>query len=198
MSGTLAALLIQYKYGILAPLSLLAQPAVGMFAGALARLGYLDVYAVYAILVSAAFLGDITWYWIGARYGEAFAHRFGRYVSITPEHVASARAVFHRYHAPILLVSKITNGFGFAIVTLFTAGLSRVPFAQFVIYNLIGEALWSAMIVGIGYFFGDLYIRIGEAFGSVTLVLLVIAASAAMFGFSRYLNSRLAAKITGT
>jgi membrane protein DedA with SNARE-associated domain len=81
---SIAALLIQYKYIILPPLSLLGQPLVGMVSGVLVRLGYLDPFIIYIVLVATAVAGDIVLYFIGYHYGERFINRFGKYFSITP------------------------------------------------------------------------------------------------------------------
>lgn len=188
---TVTALLLAYRYLIIIPLSLVAQPTVGMLTGALARLGYFDVVALYTVLLVTAVLGDVAWYWIGAWWGEGFVKRFGRFVSITPSHVKKVKEIFNRYHPSILLVSKITNGFGLALVTLFTAGLTRVPFWRFVGFNIIGEAMWSAMILAVGYFFSDAYIRVNNVMGRAFLVVLLAGLILALFGFVHYMRKRL-------
>ncbi|HVV39104.1 MAG TPA: DedA family protein [Candidatus Paceibacterota bacterium] len=186
---TVTALLLAYRYLVIVPLSLVAQPLVGMLSGVLARLGYFDILIVYAVLVVTAVLGDIFWYWIGYRWGMQFMTRFGRFVSITPKHVEGVKKIFNRYHASILLISKITNGVGFALVTLFTAGLTRVPFGRFVVFNVIGESIWSAMILSIGYFLGNAYITVNNGLGKAFITALVILLIAVIFGVAKYMHS---------
>lgn len=189
--STVGELLLQYKYAIMVPLALFLQPFVGMTAGLLARLGYMDVWVVWAVLLFTALAGDVGWYWVGYHWGEGFARRFGRFVSITSEHVEGVKKIFHKYHAPILLISKVTNGFGLAIVTLFTAGLTRVPFWRYMVLNLIGESIWAGMIVSVGYFFGEAYLRVHDIFGRVTLVALFAIVLIVVLGFGRYLRWRI-------
>ncbi|HWB33962.1 MAG TPA: hypothetical protein VG753_01405, partial [Candidatus Paceibacterota bacterium] len=118
--ATITGLLLAYRYLIIVPLALVWQPLVGMLCGVLARLGYFDPFIVYGVLVGTAVVGDMFWYWVGYRWGVPFMNRFGRFFSITPAHVTGVRRVFNRYHTSILLISKLTNGMGFALVTLFT------------------------------------------------------------------------------
>ena len=48
-------------------------------------------------------------------------------------------------------------GFGFALVTLMVAGMLRVPLKDYIPLNLLGGFIWTAVLVAIGYFFGDIY-----------------------------------------
>ncbi|MDP4020908.1 MAG: DedA family protein [Candidatus Adlerbacteria bacterium] len=189
--GTIGALILQYKYLVMVPLIPFAQPFVGMIAGFLSRLGVMELWVVYVVLVSVTLAYDVVWYLIGYRWGERFAVRFGRFVSITPTHIEHTKRIFHRYHAPILLVSKITNGLGLAIVTLFTAGLTKIPFGRYLVLNLIGELIWSAIVISIGYFFGDAYDRIHDIFGRATIIVFFSLFILVTIGFSVYIRRRL-------
>ena len=185
---TVTGLLLAYRYLIIVPLSLVAQPLVGMLSGVLARLGYFDVFAIYGVLVVTAVCGDMFWYWMGYRWGMPFMTRFGRFVSITPRHVEGVKKVFSKYHASILLISKLTNGVGFALVTLFTAGLTRVPFWRFVGLNLIGESIWSAMIISIVYFLGDAYISVNNGLGKAFITVAILVLIGIIFGVANYMR----------
>lgn len=187
----MSELLIQYKYAVMALLIPFGQPLVGMTAGLLARLGYLDIVAVYVLLIVVSVLGDIAWYWVGHRWGGGFVGRFGKYVSVTPEHIESVKHLFHRYHAVILLASKITNGFGFAIAVLFTAGLTRVPLGRFIVLNIIGESIWSAIIVSVGYFFGEAYLQVNDVLGKVFLAVFFAVFVLLVLGFSNFMRNRI-------
>jgi membrane protein DedA with SNARE-associated domain len=188
-------LILEYKYLVMVPLSLFAQPFVGMTTGFFARLGLMELGVVYAVLVLTALAGDMVWYWVGYHWGERFAKRFGRFVSVTPKHIREVKQFFHTYHDSILLISKVTNGFGLAIVTLFTAGLTRVPFGRYMAINLVGEGVWSAIIVGIGYFFGEAYLRVNDVFGRATLVVAFGLFLLLMIGASKYIRRRLEKKL---
>jgi membrane protein DedA with SNARE-associated domain len=191
---TITALVLAYRYLIIVPLSLVAQPLVSMITGALARLGYFDILILYGIVVATALLGDVGWYWIGYHWGESFARKFGRYFSITPKHVHGVKKIFSRYHTSILIVSKITNGVGLAWVTLFTAGMTRIPFGRYMALNLIGELVWSAMMLSVGYFFSHLYLTVHDVLGKAFIVAGAALLVALALGFWVYVRRRIAAE----
>ncbi|HET8581056.1 MAG TPA: VTT domain-containing protein [Candidatus Paceibacterota bacterium] len=189
--GTVAALLLQYRYIVMVPLVFFMQPAVGITGGILARLGLMDAIAVYATVSLTAVAGDAMWWWIGRRYGERFVMRFGRFFGLTDAHIRFARRIFHSHYGRILIVSKVTNGFGLAIVTLFTAGMVRIPFGRYMLFNVIGEAIWSGIIVAVGYFLGDLYLRVSDLFGRFAITVLAVVAVFLVFNLLRYVNERV-------
>ena len=194
---TIAALLLQYRYFVMVPLVFFMQPAVGVTGGILSRLGLMEVFAVYATVSLTALLGDIMWYWIGYHYGQSFVARFGRLVGLTADHVRAAQKIFHTHDAKILLISKVTNGFGLAIVVLFTAGMSRVRFGRYVFFNAIGEFAWSAIIVGVGYYLGDLYLSVQDVFGRFALGMLLLVLAFGIFRFMRYMGRRFESYAAG-
>ncbi len=167
---TLAGSFIQAKYLGLIPASLIAQPATALLAGVLIRVDYLDFFPSLVYIAGSALFGDIVWYTIGYHFGHRFAHRFGKFFGINTEHIAQVRDIFHRHDSRILLLSKVTNGFGLSIVTLFTAGLSRIPFTRYITFNILGEIIWTGALIGVGYFFSHLYVVVNNTLGKVSIV----------------------------
>ena len=163
-------LLLTYKYVIMVPLATIAQPIVGIAAGLLSRLGYMEFWIAFLILLATALLNDVVWYWLGYHYGDRFVHGFGRYIGLTTIRIENAKKIFFKYHTSILLISKISNGLGFAIVVMFTAGLTRVSIARFLTLNAIGESAWSALLLYIGYQISDWYLQANTALGRISLV----------------------------
>ncbi len=163
------AFLAPYKYVILFFAGMFEGPVTTLTGGFLVRTGQLDFLPAYAALLFGDFVEDILWYYVGyhgfARIIEKHGHRFG----ITPEAEKKVRHLFHRYHERILLISKLTMGFGFAIVTLVTAGTLRIPFRTYALLNLAGGVVWTGMLLGIGYLFGNVYDTIPSAYKLVFL-----------------------------
>lgn len=178
---TIIGLLLQYKYVIIVPLITVVQPILAVAVGIMGRLDLIDIPTAYAVLVLAALVGDAAWYWIGYKFGERFLAKFGRFVGLSPLHVHVAKILFHKHHAPILVISKLVNGLGLSVAVLFAAGMSRIPFGRFFLFNAIGEITWSGMMIIVGYFFGTLYLEMSDDLGRWSIVLLggsIIAAIA--------------------
>lgn len=191
LEGFISMSVSQYSYAALVPASLIAQPLVALIAGVLVRLGSLYFPLAYTCVVGGALLGDIMWYSIGRRWGDSFAKRYGRYFNITEHQISATKRIFSRNQGRILFLSKITNGFGFAIVILFTAGLSRISFARFILYNIAGEMIWTGALMGVSIFLSGLYAKVGSIIDGISLTAFVILAFLGFYGVARYVRSRL-------
>ena len=183
-------LVLQYSYAALIPASFVLQPATALLAGVFVRLGYFVFPVAYAFIVAGALIGDVIWYWIGYHHGERFVHRFGKHFGITDEQIVQTKKIFHKHQGRILFISKITNGLGFAIVTLFTAGLSRVPFSRYIVFNILGEAAWTGSLMLIGLFFSHLYIEVGSVIEKISIVAMFVLGVLIFIGLVRLIRSR--------
>ncbi len=184
-------LILQYKYFFILPATLIEGPFVMMVSGFLIKLGYLDFVPAYFLLMAGDLMGDALWYGIGYHWGEGFIRRFGKYVSITDAGVAALKRLFHRYQDWILLISKITMGFGFALGTLMIAGLVKIPFRRYLLLNFFGQFVWTGFLVGVGFVLGNAYLQVDNVLGKLFVVMLLIIAFLALVGFGKYLRTRM-------
>ncbi len=123
-------------------------------AGAVAALpgSMLNPWLVYAVMASAAVLGDSNNYWIGHMLGRRVFS--GQYRWIRKDYLDRTEA-FYREHGrkTILLARFIPIIRSFAP---FVAGVGRMTYRHFIEYNIFGGTLWAALLIGLGYFFGNL------------------------------------------
>jgi membrane protein DedA with SNARE-associated domain len=115
-------------------------------------------------------IADIMWYWIGYFGGMKFVDRFGKYFGITRHRIEIVSLFYHKYHERILFISKITTGFGFALITLITAGLVKIPFKKYFILNFLGGFIWAGLLMSLGYTFQHLYVTIDNILGRITII----------------------------
>lgn len=179
------------RYGLLFVTMLLGSPVVMMAAGYLIHIGQLEFWLAYATIVTADIAGDVIWYWIGRVGARPFLLRFGHYFNLTETLLTRLEARFLEYHERILIINKLTMGFGLAIATLAVAGMMRTPFWRYLGINLSGELLWALLPMGIGFYFGNLT----EYIPSSLRLLSVIAALVAIVFAMRFGFRRLAARI---
>jgi len=175
-AASVLALILQYKYIILFPLAIFEGPIIMVVSGFLYHLGYFPFLPLYLTLIIADLVGDFIWYGVG--------YHFGRPIILKHE------AKFHNHQNKILFISKMTMGFGFAHVTLITAGAVKVSFKKYVLLNFLGGFIWTGFLMMIGYFFGNLYTVIEDQFKIVSVIALIIIVLAAFYGFSRYMRQR--------
>lgn len=184
------SLVLSTKYPALFVLSFLEGPVTMSAAGFLLKLGYFSVFPVYAAVLLGDLAGDMAWYAAGYFGGHIFIRRFGSYFGLTEEVATKLAARFRKHERNILLISKLTMGFGFAVATLFTAGMSKVPFRKFVWLNFLGGLIWTAGLMSLGYVFGNIYQRVSEDLRIVSIVCFVTVLVGALFAFRRAMKNR--------
>lgn len=145
------------KYVLLYFGCLVEGPVLMMASGFIFRLGGFEFAPMYLALVLGDFTADIGWYFVGRFGGRPLILKWGHRFGINPESIEKIQERFHKYHEKILIISKLTMGFGFAVVVLAVAGMLHVPFKKYVTLNLLGGFIWTGFLILIGYFFGNVY-----------------------------------------
>lgn len=179
-----------YRYAILFPLALVEGPVIMTIGGVLLKLGYFSFWPLYLVLMAGDLAADIIWYAVGYYGGHRLVHRYGKYFSISDKLLAKTEAAFHRHQNKILIISKVTMGLGFALVILITAGIMRIPFKKYVLFNVLGQTVWTALLIGIGYFFGSFVIFVNEGLRLATGIAFAVIITALLYGVNRYLRQR--------
>lgn len=177
-------------YAIIMALGFFEGPFVSMASGAVLSSGYLNFFPLYLVLMLGDLLGDSLWYLIGYNFGYKFVSRFGKYVGIREKEIKIVEKIFVQEKYKILLASKITNGLGLSMAILFTAGMSKINFLKFISINAVGQLFWSGILIALGFFFGDLYLRINSISSKVFLVIVFVLLIVAFFRFRKYMKNK--------
>jgi membrane protein DedA with SNARE-associated domain len=177
-------------YGIIIFVSFVEGPILAMLSGVFVKVGLLYLIPVYFALMFGDLIGDCFWYWIGRRFGHHFISRFGRFFSVSEHNVRHVEHIFHKFSTRILLISKVTMGFGFALVTLITAGIVKIPFGKYIQLNVLGQFVWTGFLIAIGYFLGNFYLKFNNILGVVSTIGLMIIIFLLLVGYGRYLKNR--------
>ena len=121
--------------------------------GTFAALGSLDLGLTMALLAAAAILGDAVNYAIGYRVGpRVFGH--GRSRLLNREHLERTHRFYERYGAKTIVIARFVP-----IVRTFApfvAGIGRMTYARFALYNVAGGLGWIVSLTGAGYLFGNI------------------------------------------
>jgi membrane-associated protein len=151
--------------------------AVGALA---ARPEGLNVWIVLVVLTSAAILGDSVNYWIGYFLGDKLPKKFPRLVK--EEHLRRTHEFYERYGGKTIIIARFVP----IIRTFapFVAGLGRMTYSRFMLFNVAGALLWMGLLVPAGYFFGNLEI-VRKNFSLVVLIIIVLSVLPGVFEFLR-------------
>ena len=180
----------QFKYPLLFVGVVVEGPILMIAAGFLLNQGVFSLAPLFFTLLIGDLVADVGWYYIGYYFVEPFLKRHGHFLSVTPALLEKAKGLFRQYHVKILLISKVTIGFGMALATVTAAGATRVPFKVFLLLNVIGEFILVAVLLTIGYFFGQIYTTIAGGFKIVFIVGAVLISLALLFGVSGYVKNK--------
>ena len=140
--------------------------------GALAAIGGLKLTLVLLTFFVAAVLGDSLNFEIGKRVGTTIkpGSFLGRFIS--QENVEKAQLFFNKHGGKTVLIARFMPFIRTFIP--FVAGASRMNYRYFLMYNIIGGALWTAVCVLAGYFFGNIPI-VKDNFSIVVLAIIFIS-----------------------
>ena len=143
------ALIDSYGYFAVFVGAFLEGETILALAGLAAYRGYLDLFVVIALAMTAGFLGDQFYFFLGRYHGARILARFPH----AHERAQRFDAMLSCYHAPLIIAIRFM--YGLRIMGPILLGMGRVPAWKFLVYNFIGAAIWAPLIAGIGYFFGS-------------------------------------------
>ncbi|MEZ0485899.1 DedA family protein [Fibrella aquatica] len=154
----------------------------GVFAGT-------KVLAVSLMLLMGCIFGAAV---AGALLGYGIGYFFGRKLQNRPdslffkqEYITNTRKTFERYGSQALIVARFLP-----VVRTFApllAGIIHMNLGRFMLYNVLGGAIWTFVLVGGGYFFGVQFPWIINYVHWIILFFLAVTTFTVVRG---YLNSR--------
>jgi membrane-associated protein len=157
--------------------------ALGAFAANPYLKGPLELEWLLITLTTAAILGDTVNYAIGKFLGPKVFHyedsRFFR-----KEYLERTHQFYEKFGGKTIVIARFMP----IIRTFapFVAGIGRMTYRKFVVFNITGGVFWIASFLLGGYYFGN----IPTVKANFTLVLLVIVVISVLPGFIEYLRQR--------
>jgi membrane-associated protein len=121
--------------------------------GALAAVGVADLPTLLVSLTAAAVLGDAVNYWAGYRVGPA-VFRSERSRLFNRAHLLRAQAFYEKYGNKTIILARFVP-----IVRTFApfvAGIGKMVYRRFFVYNVLGGAAWVLICTVSGYWFGNI------------------------------------------
>lgn len=144
----------------------------------------LTLWVIIVVATAACTLGDNLGYWIGNRGGRPLLHRYQRVFRISDERIAHGEKLFERFGPPTVFIARFV--FGMRILAGPLAGVLRMPWRRFVLFNFLGAVTWVAVISCAGYFFGQHWQRLVQIVSRVNAVIFVVAAGVVLVVWWRY------------
>jgi membrane-associated protein len=144
-------------------------------AGAFAGLGALSAWWLIVLLTLAAVLGNTVNYWVGYLIGPRLvaARRWVR-----PEHLTRTHEFYEKHGPKTLVITRFVPIL--RTIAPFVAGLGRMSFGRFSLYNVAGGLLWVVVGIVAGDLFGNVPV-VRKNFSLVILAIIVVSLLPALF-----------------
>jgi membrane-associated protein len=157
----LRGVLVHYGYWALAGVLLLENAGVPVPGETVLLLASFLAYSerdlqlgwVIVVGTLAATVGDNAGFAIGNRWGRPMLERYRNLFTVGAATVDRGERLFERYGAGTILFARFL--FGMRVIAGPAAGVLRMRWKRFAVFNLLGAALWVSVISCVGYFFGS-------------------------------------------
>lgn len=113
----------------------------------------INIHLMVLIVFAAAFLGDSCNYAVGRFFGEKLFRNPNSRI-FKRSYLEKTHRFYNKYGGKTIILARFVP-----IVRTFApfvAGMGKMHYVYFIIYNAVGGAVWVAIFCYIGYFFGDL------------------------------------------
>jgi len=154
----------------------------GVFAGT--RLLDVPIWLLLGCVFGAAVIGSLIGYGTGYYFGARLQNRPDS-LFFKRKYIDDTRVAFEKYGTSALIVARFLP-----IVRTFApilAGLIHMNFRFFMLYNVVGGAVWVITLVGGGYFFGERFPGIVDYVHWIIIFFLAVTTFTVVRG---YLNAR--------
>lgn len=139
--------------------------------GALASIGSMNIFTLYIVIFFAAVAGDTANYSIGNKIGNRILNMQNTKL-INKNYLIKAQNFYDKHGSMTIVLGRFIP----IIRTFvpFVAGIGKMKYTRFITHNILGGFLWVTLMLGLGYFFGEIPF-IKQHFSFVVIGIIVIS-----------------------
>lgn len=173
------AYLLLYKYAALFVITYLAalivplpSGATLMAAAALSAEGYFSLTMITLVAVIGNVAGDNTGYWLSRRFGKPILNKIGFGKVLASRTFGWLESEVENFRFPLVFFSRFNLATNISVNVL--AGLSRMNYVRFLLYDIAGEITQTLVYVALGYSFAESWKLAYKLFDEATWVLALV------------------------
>jgi membrane-associated protein len=133
-----------------------------------------NYFVLVSMMIFAAVTGNMFGYWFGKKAGETLYQREDSLL-FKKSHIEATQHYYQKFGGNITLILArflpVVRTFAPII-----AGVIKIDFLKFMLFNIIGAALWILSLSGIGYFLVVIFPGITNYMGYIFITLIVVTA----------------------
>ena len=146
----------------------------------------LNLGLIILVATAACTLGDNLGYWIGFHGGRPLLDRYQKFFPVSDDQIVRGEKMFERFGPVTVFFARFV--FGMRVIAGPLAGVLRMQWRRFVLFNFLGATVWVTVISCLGYFFGRHWHRLLRIVGRANAVVFVVAVLVVWFLWRRYLR----------
>src|ERR1700677_3221916 len=129
--------------------------------------GTLNIWGVIASAALAAIVGDNAGYWVGREFGFPLVYKYGAAIHLDEGRLKVAQYLFQRHGGKIVFFGRFVALL--RAFAAFLAGVNRLPWPRFLIFNALGGVVWATLFGTGGYVLGHAFERYARPVGLAAL-----------------------------
>ncbi len=146
----------------------------GILCKAKPELLHVDFFPLVCLMAAAAILGNTIGYWFGRSAGDKLYSKKDSLI-FKQRHIELTKKYYHKYGGNLtLIIARFLP-----VIRTFApiiAGVIKIDFKKFMLFNVIGGIAWITILTSIGYFLVQLFPGITDYMGYIFIVLIILTA----------------------
>lgn len=141
-------------------------------AGFLASQGHMNIWLLMVICFVGAVLGDNFGYAFGRRVGPAIFKKEDSFF-FHKKHLERAAHFYEKHGGKTIILARFMP-----IIRTFApilAGVGRMNYKVFILYNLVGGALWAVGLTALGYYLGSTIPGVDKYLFPIVLMIIILS-----------------------
>ncbi|MBN1049272.1 DedA family protein [Clostridium botulinum] len=119
-------------------------------AATFAAMGALNIYILVILLIFAAVLGDTVNYEIGRLFG----NKLIKSNIVKKDHIEKTNKFYEKHGVKTIMFARFIPIV--RTIAPFVAGIGKMNYKDFILFNVVGGNLWVMILSICGYFFGNI------------------------------------------
>ncbi len=147
-------------------------------AGVLASQGYINIFWLIVCTWLAAVIGDSVGYWFGARFGIKIFNKEKSFI-FNKKYPEKAREFYTKYGSRAIILARFVPAVRTFVPIM--AGVAKMPYRNFLTYNIVGGTIWTVGLCLTGYILGQSVPNIDRYILPIIIFIIVASLMPAFF-----------------
>lgn len=130
-----------------------------------------NIFTLIFLMSLAAIIGNVVGYLFGRKVGDSLYNRKDSFL-FKRRHVDATRSFYEKHGGKTLFLGRFLP-----IIRTFApilAGVIKIDFRKFMLYNIAGAFCWIGSIASVGYFLGSKFPKTKDYLGYIVIGLIII------------------------